>query len=88
MGMSILEHFSTLEYSRIERGKERPLLDIVVLVICAIVSNAEGWAGIKLFSQARSGTSCAACSERNPSNSIKLTGAQFFATKNKTLDRD
>lgn len=53
MGTSILEHFSTLEDPRIERGKEHQLLDIVVLAICAVVSGAEGWEGIELFGQTR-----------------------------------
>ena len=55
MGTSILEHFSTLEDPRIERGKEHQLLDIVVLAICAVVSGAEGWEGIELFGQTRLG---------------------------------
>lgn len=49
MGASILEHFSTLEDPRIERGKEHQLLDIVVLAICAVVCGAEGWEAIELF---------------------------------------
>ena len=53
MGTSILEHFSTLEDPRIERGKDHQLLDIVVLAICAVVIGAEGWEGIELFGQTR-----------------------------------
>lgn len=53
MGTSILEHFSTLEDPRIERGKDHQLLDIVVLAICAVVIGAEGWEGIELFGKTR-----------------------------------
>ena len=44
-GTSVMEHFAP----RIERGKTHQLLDIVVLAICAVVSDAEGWETIAEF---------------------------------------
>lgn len=49
MGSSIIEHFSTLEDPRVERNKKHKLIDIIVLVISAVVSGAEGWEGIEEF---------------------------------------
>ena len=49
MGASIVEHFSSLQDPRIERGKAHQLIDIVVLAICAVVCGAEGWKTIEEF---------------------------------------
>jgi predicted transposase YbfD/YdcC len=47
--MSLVNHFATLEDTRIERKKLHGLIDIMVLSICAIISGAEGWQGIADF---------------------------------------
>ena len=49
MTASIQEHFSPLEDPRIERNKRHQLMDIVILVICAVVSGADGWEAIEQF---------------------------------------
>ncbi len=49
MTASFIEHFSELEDPRIERKKRHQLMDILVLVVCAIVSGAEGWEDIEEF---------------------------------------
>ena len=49
MTVSIIEHFSSLKDPRIERKKLHALIDIIVLVICATVSGAEGWEAIEEF---------------------------------------
>lgn len=49
MKASIVEHFSSLKDPRIERNKRHALMDIIVLVICGIVSGAEGWEAIEEF---------------------------------------
>jgi predicted transposase YbfD/YdcC len=49
MSSSIQEYFSGLEDPRIERNKLHELMDIVILVICAVVSGAEGWEAIEEF---------------------------------------
>ncbi len=49
MMASIIEHFSTLKDPRIERKKLHALTDIIVLVICGIISGAESWEAIEKF---------------------------------------
>lgn len=51
MSINIIEHFSTLEDPRIERKKLHALMDIIVIVICAVISGAEGWEAIEEFAQ-------------------------------------
>lgn len=53
MGASLLEHFGTLEDSRIDRNKRHALLDILVLVISATCSHAKGWEAIEAFGHAK-----------------------------------
>ena len=48
---NIIEHFSSLKDPRIERKRLHDLIDIIVLVICAIVSGAEGWESIEEFAK-------------------------------------
>ncbi|WP_422329077.1 transposase family protein, partial [Thiothrix eikelboomii] len=42
MSASLIDHFSPLEDPRIERNKRHALLDILVLVVSAVCSNAKG----------------------------------------------
>ncbi len=49
MALSLQEAFSSLEGPRIERHKLHPLLDIIILTICAVISGAEGWEAIETF---------------------------------------
>ena len=49
MTASIIEHFASLKDPRIERKKLHKLMDIIVLVISATVSGAEGWEAIEQF---------------------------------------
>lgn len=44
-----VEHFSKLPDPRIERNKLHELIDIIVLMICAVISGAEGWKDIADF---------------------------------------
>jgi predicted transposase YbfD/YdcC len=53
MSPRFIKHFSTLKDPRIERGKLHELMDILVLVICAMVAGAEGWEAIAEFGQAK-----------------------------------
>ncbi|MBK1723822.1 transposase family protein [Thiocystis violacea] len=43
MSASFLEHFAPLQDPRVERNKLHALLDIVLLVVCAATSGANGW---------------------------------------------
>lgn len=49
MKASIIEHFSSLKDPRLERKKLHALMDIIMLVICGIISGAEGWEAIEEF---------------------------------------
>jgi predicted transposase YbfD/YdcC len=50
---SILTHFAGLEDPRDPRGKEHLLLDIVVIVVCAVISGADGWDDIAEYGRAK-----------------------------------
>lgn len=49
MSASFLEHFAPLRDPRVERNKRHALLDIVLLVVCAVASGADGWEAIEEF---------------------------------------
>lgn len=51
MDNPLLDHFSTLPDPRIERSKQYPLNEIILLVISATVSGFEGWKQIKDFGE-------------------------------------
>lgn len=53
MSASLIDHFSPLEDPRIERNKRHALLDILVLVVSAVCSNAKGWEAIEDFGHAK-----------------------------------
>jgi predicted transposase YbfD/YdcC len=50
---TLAEHFATLDDPRIERTKLHPLLSIVVIAICAVISGAESWDDIADFGEIR-----------------------------------
>jgi len=51
--LTLAEHFASLDDPRIERTKLHPLLSIVVIAICAVVSGAESWDDIADFGEIR-----------------------------------
>ena len=53
MKASFVDHFSALEDPRIERKKLHALMDILVLVVCAVISGAEGWEAIEEFGRSK-----------------------------------
>jgi hypothetical protein len=46
---SISEYFSQLEDPRIERNLLHPLLNIIVIAICAVICGAENWVDVELY---------------------------------------
>lgn len=46
---SIREHFAPLEDPRIERNKLHPLLNILVITICAVICGAENWVEVAMY---------------------------------------
>jgi len=53
MTSSIEEHFSQLEDPRVEGNQPHGFVDILILVICAVSSGAEGWEAIEQFGKAK-----------------------------------
>jgi len=53
MSPDFVEHFSKLNDPRIERKKLHMLMDILVLVVSATISGAEGWQGIAKFGEVK-----------------------------------
>lgn len=53
MTTSFIEYFSELEDPRIERKKLQALTDIMVLVVCAMISGAEAWEDIAAFGHSK-----------------------------------
>ena len=49
MKADLIEHFSSLPDPRLDRNKCHALIDIIVLVICAVASGADGWEAIEQF---------------------------------------
>ncbi|BAP56508.1 transposase IS4 [Thioploca ingrica] len=49
MRVNIIEHFASLKDPRIQRKKLHALMDIIVLVICGVISGAESWEAIDKF---------------------------------------
>jgi predicted transposase YbfD/YdcC len=50
---SLLSHFTSLPDPRIERSKEYPLVDILAIAICAVLSGAEDYVAMQEFGEAR-----------------------------------
>jgi hypothetical protein len=46
-------HFTILHDPRIDRSKQRALLDIVVIAFCAVLCGAEGWEDMEDFGKAK-----------------------------------
>lgn len=53
MSASFIEHFSELKDPRMDRKKLHALIDILVLVVCAMISGAEGWEDIAAFGRSK-----------------------------------
>jgi hypothetical protein len=49
MSANILEHFASLPDDRVERHKLYPLPEILLLVVSAVLSGAEGWEAMEEF---------------------------------------
>jgi predicted transposase YbfD/YdcC len=51
--LSLTDHFAALDDPRVERTKLHPLLSIVVIAICAVISGAESWDDVADFGEIR-----------------------------------
>lgn len=52
---SISEYFGQLEDPRIERNKLHPLLNIIVIALCAVICGAENWVDVELYGNLKKG---------------------------------
>ena len=50
---SIVTHFQSLEDPRIERTKKHPLLDILVIALCTLLTGGEGFQDMELFGRSK-----------------------------------
>ena len=50
---SLMDYFEDLEDPRIDRCKDHPLMGILFIAVCAVLSGAEGWKSIETFGQAK-----------------------------------
>ena len=50
---SIVEHCQTVQDPRIERTKQHPLLDILVIAVCTLLTGGEGFQDMELFGQSQ-----------------------------------
>lgn len=50
---TIVEHFGGLEDPRMDRTKLHPLINILVIALCAVISGADNWVDIELFGQSK-----------------------------------
>ncbi|ADU61349.1 ISAs1 family transposase [Pseudodesulfovibrio aespoeensis] len=46
---SLITHLSIVKDPRIDRTKKHNLIDILVIAVCAVIANAEGWEDIECF---------------------------------------
>lgn len=53
MSTSFIEHFSQLRDPRVERNKLYPLMEILLVAVCAMLSGAEGWEAMEEFGKAK-----------------------------------
>ncbi|WP_218068085.1 ISAs1 family transposase [Candidatus Thiosymbion oneisti] len=53
MTSNFQDYFSHLEDPRVERNQRHGFMDILLLVICAVTSGADGWEAIEEFGQAK-----------------------------------
>jgi len=50
---TISDHFSCVKDPRMERTKEHPLVNIIVIAICAVICGADTWVDIENFGKAK-----------------------------------
>ena len=50
---TIAEHFASLDDPRVERTKLDPLMNILVIALCGVISGADSWVDIELFGESK-----------------------------------
>ena len=49
----LIDHFADLEDPRIDRTKDHPLINVLFIAICAVISGAEGWTDMETFGESK-----------------------------------
>src|SRR5260370_2285507 len=52
-GITLQEHFATLEDPRVERTKRHQLLAIITIALCAVICGADTWVDVEEFRHAK-----------------------------------
>src|SRR5947207_13623116 len=52
-GLTLQEHFATLQDPRIERTKRHQLLVIITIALCAVICGADTWVDVEEFGHAK-----------------------------------
>ena len=52
-GITLYEHFATLEDPRVERTKHHQRLSIITIALCAVICGADTWVDIEEFGYAK-----------------------------------
>src|SRR5260370_6235712 len=52
-GITLQEHFATLEDPRVERTKRHQLLTILTIALCAVICGADTWVDVEEFGHAK-----------------------------------
>lgn len=52
-GITLQEHFATLEDPRVERTKHHQLLAIITIALCAVICGADTWVDVEEFGRAK-----------------------------------
>ena len=52
-GITLQEHFATLEDARVERTKHHQLLATITIALCAVISGADTWVDVEEFGHAK-----------------------------------
>src|SRR5215211_9049808 len=53
MKTTISEHFASLSDARVERTKLHPLITILSIALCAVISGADDWVAIEAYGHAK-----------------------------------
>jgi predicted transposase YbfD/YdcC len=51
--ISVIEHFADLKDERADQGRRHSLLNVIIIAMCAVICNADGWAGMVEFGKER-----------------------------------
>ena len=50
---SIMDFFSEISDPRVNRTKRHPLINIITMAICAVLSGADAWTEVEAFGHAK-----------------------------------